>query len=421
MRWHEVRIDPPTAGQRHSMAIVQALLALLTRSAGRLLNTAFGWATVMLFGQVPQDRQIYLSIIAFGSVAWIVVVAGVAVPSFATFLLAFVTIPEWVDKGWIRLAMLVAAVVIPAIVGFVATRLVDESQRPRGAGATLKATLKGYPLTFGLALTLIAMTVIAPIMKIRAMLRRWSVQHVPVIIKPEHYDRVVEDVRAALATGGIEAAPRLASWMLRAPTKLLAFFGRSSVAPMAAERLTVLVSPAVEVLLHPSDLVISGRELDAARARAVLSEHLTYTPAYMTWTKEANDVEDRLRTLWERAPALSRAAAEQELREIDACLHELKLAYEEWEVLFRERLLVERRLRPARAVRALAPAAESATPNVEEALGAALGLVRELRKAGAGRFASVVTVGSVVAGLVVPMLRWLPGGTTNHRRRDDAA
>jgi len=48
------------------MAIVQALLALVFRSAGRLLNMVFGWATMMLFGKVPQDRQIYLSIIAFG-------------------------------------------------------------------------------------------------------------------------------------------------------------------------------------------------------------------------------------------------------------------------------------------------------------------------------------------------------------------
>jgi len=40
------------------MAIVQALLAALFRSAGKLLNMAFGWATIMLFGRVPRDRQV---------------------------------------------------------------------------------------------------------------------------------------------------------------------------------------------------------------------------------------------------------------------------------------------------------------------------------------------------------------------------
>ncbi|PYO49821.1 MAG: hypothetical protein DMD84_17300, partial [Candidatus Rokuibacteriota bacterium] len=76
------------------MVILQALLTLLTRSAGKLLNTAFGWATVMLFGRVSKDRQIYLSVIAFGSVLWIVALISLAAPGFGTFLLTFVTLPK---------------------------------------------------------------------------------------------------------------------------------------------------------------------------------------------------------------------------------------------------------------------------------------------------------------------------------------
>src|SRR5207244_8857201 len=131
------------------------LLAFLTRSAGRILNTAFGWATIMLFGQVPQERQIYLSIIAFGSVAWIVAVAGVLEPSVATFLFAFVTVPAWLDKRWIRLGMIALVAVIPILIGWLSTRLVDASERPRGAGPFARLVLKGYLFTLGprLALT----------------------------------------------------------------------------------------------------------------------------------------------------------------------------------------------------------------------------------------------------------------------------
>jgi hypothetical protein len=96
------------------MAVLQALIAALTRSAGKLLDTVFAWATVLLFGRVSEDRQIYLSAIAFGSVIWIVTLAGVALPAFAAFLLSFVTLPAWVDKTWIRLAMLAAVVILPA-------------------------------------------------------------------------------------------------------------------------------------------------------------------------------------------------------------------------------------------------------------------------------------------------------------------
>src|SRR5687768_7337522 len=92
--------------QGTGMVIVQALLAAIFRSAGKLLNTAFGWATVMLFGRVPQDRQIYLSLVSFGSVIWLLTLVGIAFPRIGTFLLSFVPLPEWIDKKWIRLAML---------------------------------------------------------------------------------------------------------------------------------------------------------------------------------------------------------------------------------------------------------------------------------------------------------------------------
>ncbi len=101
------------------MAIVQALLALVFRSAGKLLNTAFGWATVMIFGKVPESRQLYLSIVAFGSVAWMVVLVGILFPPVGTFLLTFVPLPSGVNQTWVRLAMLTAAIVIPLVIGAV--------------------------------------------------------------------------------------------------------------------------------------------------------------------------------------------------------------------------------------------------------------------------------------------------------------
>src|ERR1051326_3960615 len=100
------------------MAAIQGILAGILRSAGKVLNTAFGWATVMLFGRVPQDRQIYLSAISFGAVIWIVVIFGIAFPGFGAWLLTMAKPPRWVDRNWIRLAMLACAVVIPPLVGF---------------------------------------------------------------------------------------------------------------------------------------------------------------------------------------------------------------------------------------------------------------------------------------------------------------
>jgi len=87
--------------------------------------------------------------------------------------------------------------------------------------------------------------------------------------------------------------------MLRLPTKFLSLFARYAMATVAADHLTRLVAPEVEILLHPSDLVISGRERAATRARAILAERLTLTRAYLTWDKESNEVEDRIRDIWQ--------------------------------------------------------------------------------------------------------------------------
>ena len=349
------------------MAIIQALLAFLTRSAGKILNTAFGWATIMLFGQVPQERQIYLSIIAFGSVAWIVAVAGVLEPSVATFLLAFVTVPAWLDKRWIRLGMIAAVVIIPVLVGWLSTRLVDPDERPRGAGPFARMVLKGYPFTLGLALTLLVMTVFAPVVKLRALARRWTTQHVAIIVKPEDYPDVVTDVQRALRMGGLETEPHPAHWMLRMPTKFLALFARNAVAPLVADFLTTLVAPNIEVLVHPSDIVIMGRDFDAASARAILAEHLTFTKAYLTWTKEANQIEERLGALWRSKTSVT--SVRRQLAEIDGQLRALKFSYEEWEILFRQRLLIDRQLAGAPPLMAPeAPSPAESAPRVSARL-----------------------------------------------------
>lgn len=349
------------------MAIVQALFAMLARSAGRLLNTVFGWATVLLFGRVPEDRQTYLSGVAFGSVLWLIALIGVAFPAAGSFLVSFVSPPQWL-KPWIRLIMAVAVVVLPALVGWLSTRLVEPEERP----STLRAIGRGYPYTIGLALTLVIMTLFTPVMKVRDLARRWTSDHVPVVIEPEDYPTVVDEVRRALEAGGLPTTSRRASWMLRFPTKILTWFaGRAMGGQVPLQR---LVGERMQVLLHPSDLVISGRETDVARTRAVLAERLTVTQAYLTWTKESNEVEDDIRRAWHALAAGDPVAAADRLAGVERALHALTVPYEEWEVLFRQTLLAQRELlayesealRPGLAERVVTALAATA-PLLEEA------------------------------------------------------
>jgi hypothetical protein len=150
--------------------LIQAGLAYLLRASGKLAQTAFGWATAMLFGKVPKERQIFLSVITLVSMLWLLMLLGVAFPTFATFVLAFVTLPSWIPTWWIRLGMLAAALLLPGGAGYLSLYL----QPPEGRSRTLRArgmsVIHGYPYTLGLALTLVFMILAAPILKAR----QWS-------------------------------------------------------------------------------------------------------------------------------------------------------------------------------------------------------------------------------------------------------
>jgi hypothetical protein len=202
--------------------------------------------------------------------------------------------------------------------------------------------LKGYPFTLGLSLALVTMTVFAPILKLQTLARRWSSQHVPMLVDAEDYEVVVGEIQAALRAGGWPTERRPAGWLLRVPTKLLTRLAGGSLQNLVAERLITLRSDRLEAMLHPSDLVLQGRTADVIHARAVLTERLVFSKAHLTWTKEGNELEDQIRRIGQAVEAAAAPGrALDRLRAIEEQIERIDLPYEEWEVLFRAKLLVE--------------------------------------------------------------------------------
>jgi hypothetical protein len=100
----------------------------------------------------------------------------------------------------------------------------------------------------------------------------------------------------------------------------------------------------LEVLVYPSDLAISGTKDVVARARAALATRVSDAPAYLTTTAEAQKVEDRLDEIRHSAKTAPVGATLDALREVDQKLARLTVSFEEWDVLYRERLQVEHEL-----------------------------------------------------------------------------
>ncbi|MEZ0239931.1 MAG: hypothetical protein ACAH65_03960, partial [Chloroflexota bacterium] len=113
------------------MAVLAPLFAFVGRFVGRLLTTTLGWASVLLFGRVPQDRQVWLAALTFGSLAWVATVVGVLIPDGGTFLLALVPRPDWLPEWIVRLGMLGAALLLPAVIGAISLLVSDPEDRPK--------------------------------------------------------------------------------------------------------------------------------------------------------------------------------------------------------------------------------------------------------------------------------------------------
>ncbi|HET8785367.1 MAG TPA: hypothetical protein VFM38_07015 [Candidatus Limnocylindrales bacterium] len=328
------------------MAIIGSLFAALGRFAGKLLNAVLGWATLLLFGKVSGSKQTILLLVALGSLVWVVTLLGIVIPDVGTFLLAFVPVPDFIDETWVRLAMVGLALVIPLVIGAAAIFLTEAEQRPTGS-RLLVGLLRGYPFTLVLALTIVVLAGVALARKLRSLSKRWDDAHVPVIVKPGGYERVLDALEDVLDGAGLDVARKPAPAIVSMPPRLLDKVAGRSLGALVPDRLMLLAGPDLEVLVYPSDVAISGTKAAMARARAAIASRLTEAPAYMTMSAEAQHVEDLIRDAAgdadDRDPASLRARIAR-LRALDVVLARLAVPFDEWETVYRQRLQVERDL-----------------------------------------------------------------------------
>jgi hypothetical protein len=338
------------------MAILAGLLGFIGRFAGKVLTTTLGWASTLLFGRVPGDRQVVLALITFGSVVWAALVIGVVLPYVGAFLVAVVPATDIVSEYWLRLGMLIGALLVPAVVGIASIFVVEPANRPKGIGI-LAQVLRGYPLSAALAVTLVLLALVGIARFVHHLALRWSDAHVAVVVRPGGYERVVADLERALDDAGLAVDRRSAPTVLAIPGRMLGTVAGPGVRSLVPEKLVQLVGEGLEVGLYPSDIAISGAKMRVARARAAIASRLVATAAWMTTSAEAQEIEARLERLAAArtaggAPGVAAASdgdaapvdVAAELRSIDEALAVLAVPHDEWEILYRQRLQVERDL-----------------------------------------------------------------------------
>jgi hypothetical protein len=336
-----------------AMTILISAFGFAGRFAGDLLMSALGWASSLLFGRVPRTHQVFLVLMMAMSFLWIVAVVALLVPTVASTLLATTPHPPFVDNQWFGLAVLLSVILLPLCVGAAGYLVPAEGERPDGV-IVLREVLRGYLLAPVISGLLIFLAGVGIARKVRSRRRGWSDAHVAIVVKPDGYDQLVTDVQKALESADLQVTATDAPWVLTLPARILTRVSGSSVRKLRPDRLVALTAPDLNVGVYPSDIAISGPTPIRTRARAAIVSRLATASAHLTTSKEAQEVEDRLGKLARQggaAGATSGAGAKSAARTpagfeaIDATLLDLAVPTDEWDILYRIRLQIERDLR----------------------------------------------------------------------------
>jgi hypothetical protein len=329
------------------VAILQALISYLSKSAGKALNAIFGWAVIALFGQTSPKEQTLLSALVAAAAAWPLLALGAVVPKVALFAIAFVPLAKSVPSLWLRLVWIALALAVPVGVGLVVWKRAPPEQLPE---AGWKKILRGFPITLALASAFLLMLVVAPILRIVTVARRLEVVRVPSVMERGVAGEVMAALCEELERHGIPLRPAEAPWHMIAPSKILLELGGAAFSSMASKRIEYRRGPAMEVAVLPNETILRGRPEAVARAHALTAEVFAARKVLQTFSGEAQELEKQIKRVWSvyrEQPEAHRGSAvlRARLDEIARDLSHGNLPWDEWQVIYRLVLQLDRALR----------------------------------------------------------------------------
>ncbi len=328
------------------MAILQALISYLGKSAGKVLNAVFGWAVIALFGQTSPKEQTLLTIVVAAAAAWPILLLGVIIPKIALLIIAFVPLAKSVPSLWLRLIWIALAILVPIVVGLVVAKRGESDRMPE---AGWKKFARGFPVTLALACAFLLMLIVAPILRIATVLRRREVVRVPSLMDKGVTREAMAALSDELERSHIVLQPEEAPWYQTAPAKILTKIGGKPFHKMGGDHVEYRKNDDLAVTVLPNETILRGKPDLVARSRALLAEVYGPRPIIQCFDACARDMEMHAKRVWaiyrDQPRAHRRAAVlEDRLAEISAELARQNLPWDEWQIVYRLLLQVDRAL-----------------------------------------------------------------------------
>jgi uncharacterized membrane protein YqjE len=323
------------------MAIIQALVAFISRSFGKILSALFDWAVIAIFGYASGTEKVFLSALLAAAGAWPLLLLGVAAPKVAVIVLAFVPIPAWVPSSAIRWFWIGLAVAVPLAVG-AAMAARQTADRPRRAWPV--RLLRGFPITAGLSAALVITLVTVPALRLVSMVRRRKDAQVPLLTDAASYRQVAARIPAVLEDHGRAVRRVTPPWWLTAPLRVLGAVDREAFQSRIPTDLAYFESRELVLALYPSGLLIRGRPDALASAQGLIVEGMSDFDLCQTSDPRAQEIERRIARLWQAARRDGDPAPAARLQEIARAIEALPVEYDEWQVVYRKALQLSRAL-----------------------------------------------------------------------------
>ena len=320
------------------MTFLVSILGIAGRYAGDLLTATTGWAGSLMFGRVPQSHQRYLSAMLGGSILWAILVLAFFLPALVAWSLTTTPHPGFITASWLAFVVTVGIIILPTGVGAAAYLAPAEGRRARGIRAGLEIA-RGYVLTPVIVVLVVFLAGVGLSRKARSARHHWIDTHIPVVVPSKGYDETVDTLQGALADAGILLQAVPAPRVLSAPAWILSRLSGPGIASLRSERLIELCNADVRVGIYPSDVAVSTQSRLRTPIRATILASLINTDAHLTMSAEAQKIEDELKKARAEDRLTKQRAA---ISSINATLLQAEISTDEWDLLYRLRLQVER-------------------------------------------------------------------------------
>jgi hypothetical protein len=327
------------------VVVLQALISFVGKSARKVLNAAFGWAVVSLFGR-SQKQQSFLTAVVAMAALWPLALLGIALPRTAAVVVAFVPIISTAPIGTMRLVWAAIALAVPVTVGLAINAKTPPELR---TASPLGRVLRGFPITLGIVGAFVLMFVTVPVLRIISAVRKRSDEHLPLITTGDQYHEAAARIDSTLHSHGIEVQRGRPPWWLSAPTGWLRMLAGKALRSYLPEDLAYWRGPAVEVAQYSSDVLIRGRKEQVAWTHGLLDEALASGPGLATHDPVAQELETQIQRIWSvldenRDAHVQAKALLSRLDEVAREISRAEISYEQWQILYRKALQLGRAL-----------------------------------------------------------------------------